>query len=88
MLHLFLSSNDQAVHFALSLHSSHATKYQQLLNDECKIHFKLYTENDSSKTKWRDLIGPEQTRLFEKLMYQHFFHLSTTDKSCGMTLLF
>ena len=40
--------------------ATHVAKYEQYLNDECKISFHMYLDKDSRSLEWRDLTGPEK----------------------------
>lgn len=39
--------------------------YEQFLQEQCKISFRMYVDKDSKVLKWRDLTGPEKCRLFK-----------------------
>ena len=41
--------------------------YELFLNEKCKIRFKFYVDKNSKKLGWRDLTGPEKTRLFQNI---------------------
>ena len=41
--------------------------YQQFLNESCKIRFQWFVDKESKKMQWRDLNGPEKTRLFKNI---------------------
>ena len=52
---------------------SNVTAYETFLNDQCKIHFKWYTCQDTKQLKWRDLTGPEKIRLFKHMDIPKYF---------------
>lgn len=35
--------------------------------EHCKIHFRWYTSQETKQMQWRDLTGPEKTRLFQNI---------------------
>lgn len=45
---------------------THLASYETFLNEECKISFRWYA--DEQKLKYRDLTGPEKHRLFRKMI--------------------
>ena len=50
---------------------THLASYEIFLNEECKIPFRWYT--DEQKLKYRDLTGPEKHRLFRKMNISTLF---------------
>ena len=48
-------------------------KYEDFLNDTCKISFHMYLDKDSKVLKWRDLTGPEKLKLFNKINISQLF---------------
>ena len=53
--------------------TDYVTKYEKFLNEECKISFHFYTDKDSNKVKWRNLVGPEKIKLFTKIVIPELF---------------
>ena len=54
--------------------------YIKFLNDTCKVRFQCFTDNEK-KLNWRDLTGPEKTRLFKNIDIPSLFpDLQTKDK--------
>ena len=47
--------------------------YEAFLNDECHIHFKWYTSQETKEMQWRDLNSPEKIRLFKKIDFPKYF---------------
>ena len=45
--------------------TKHITKYEEFLNNECKISFHMYLDKEEKALKWRDLRGPEKIRLLQ-----------------------
>ena len=41
--------------------------YESFLNEKCKIRFNFYVNKENKKLAWRDLTGPEKTRLFKNI---------------------
>ena len=48
-------------------------RYVSFLNDECKVRFHFYNDKESKTLKWRDLTGPEKSRLFATINIQSLF---------------
>ena len=72
-LHLFLRIGDNLINLLITellridslKKSSLIKRYEEFLNDVCKVPFKLFSLKDSKKTlEWCDLTGPEKHRLF------------------------
>ena len=64
--------------------------YESFLNEKCKIKFKFYVDKNSKKLGWRDLTGPEKTRLFKNIDIPSLFPMhekNTQVQSCGMICL-
>ena len=53
--------------------ANHLTRYENFLNENCKVSFHFYADKDSKQVKWRDLIGPEKIKLFSKLVIPELF---------------
>ena len=47
--------------------ATHVAKYEQFLNNQCKISFHMYVDKVSKALKWRDLLGPEKLRLLKEM---------------------
>ena len=50
---------------------THIAAYKSFLNEDCKIIFKRYA--DEQCLKWRDLTGPEKHRLFRRINISNLF---------------
>ena len=83
-LHLFLRVTDVLINLLIrdlrcldalknSKSNLNIEKYITFLNEKCKISFHMYTDKESKELKWRDLIGPEKIRLFEKVDLEQMF---------------
>ncbi len=85
-LHLFLRIGDLLINLlimelrrqdgidkqrTLRLDQTHLASYETFLNEECKISFQWYA--DEQKLKYRDLTGPEKHRLFHKINISTLF---------------
>ena len=53
--------------------SCQVVKYEQFLNEQCKIPFHFYTDKATKCLKWRDLTGPEKLKLFAKIDISKLF---------------
>lgn len=47
--------------------ATNVAKYEQFLNEECKISFHMYVDKESKVLKWIDLTGPEKYKLLKEI---------------------
>ena len=85
ILHLFLRISDVLTNLLIvklmrldgldksKSNNDHLTRYENFLNEECKVSFHFYTDKSSRNTKWRDLVGPEKIKLFKKIVIPELF---------------
>ena len=53
--------------------ATNVAKYEQFLNEECKISFHMYVDKESKVFKWRDLTGPEKHKLLKEINIVNLF---------------
>lgn len=51
----------------------HVVKYEEFLNNECKISFHMYLDKEKKTLKWRDLRGPEKIQLLKVVNLPNLF---------------
>ena len=48
-------------------------KYENFLNETCKVGFHFFVDKDSKKLQWRDLTGPENLKVFTSINIPELF---------------